>query len=303
MVTVLMVAGAVGAVFTGFARRRGENRLQLRAESFLSGALFLAFAWNIGVRNGLFTNRAGVPSRWMEGLLGLTLISCAGLSALWASRFRARGELLLSSAPTALDDAVRRLGEGMKSYVGVFAGRLGASNEVASPGGVVCGFYDAEIRSVSPSGERGALVSVDRGFSSVLYVRGECVQAQLEFSASELLAPVTIRRCTVGGQLGVDLGGDLNPAEGTGDLPEVPTNALSYERVGKLGEPCLVVGKLERTGVPGRYRLAGFHHGPALVAMGAEAVAAGRLLMRRSRACLGLAVGCVMAAAYLLDRV
>lgn len=288
------VMGALGALIAGVTLARpalpGSRRLSGRG--LLIAALVLAVGWNVGARFGLFT-RHDLPLGGLPRLGGAACLIAAAFLAVRATRSFTRSELLLSGAPLRLDDAVARLRAGAGRVAGLFEGQLQASEQVASPGGVVCAFYEAEVRQVLGNGERGPVVCLDRGRSSLIFLRGRNVQAHVELSGPQSLVPMTVRRCNVAGKLAGELG---ELAAGGGDPA---WDAVSLERVGKLGESCLVVGELEPGEAPGRYRIRGFAGSPALVALRDSAADAGRVLRRKGVAFAGAAAGLVLAAAYL----
>lgn len=235
------------------------------------------------------------PFTWVSlGALGQgmgagLLVGAAGLAAV-GSRVRVRADALKSEAPWSLDEGVAALRRGEPPHWGVYRGRLAASDSVTSPGGVVCAFYEAEVRGVRPEGGKGALLSVERAYAPVLQVKGEHLEAALSFSPRLLLAPQQTRPCLLG-----------LPAE-AGNVPVdgvPPEEALSYERVGKLGEECLVVGELRPGPVPGGYELRGRQGGPAMVILGNQGERTGCQLTRRAWRLFAAAGGLTVAAAWM----
>ena len=81
-----------------------------------------------------------------------------------------------------------------------------------------------------------------------------------------------------------------------------PEEALSYERVGKLGEACLVVGELHKGPAPGSYVLRGLQGGPAMVLLGQESVGSGQQLARRAWGFFSAAGALSVVAAFVLSR-
>lgn len=241
--------------------------------------------------------RAG-PFMWLApGALGDgvgvgLLVAAAGL-AVAGSRVRVRGEALRAEAPRSIDEGVAELRQGRAPRWGVYRGRLASSDQVTSPGGVVCAFYEAELRGVMADGSKGPLLSVERAYAPLLLVRGEKAEAAVSFSPELLLAPVRIRRCQMGKPLAET--GTGVPAEG-----QAVEEALSYERVGKLGEECLVVGELKPGPVPGVYELRGRQGGPAMVILGKEGEGTGTVLTRRAWRLFAAAGGLTVAAAWVL---
>jgi hypothetical protein len=224
------------------------------------------------------------------GLLGLS----AGL-ALLGSRARLRADTLRSTAPRSIDEAVAELRAGRQPGWGVYQGRLGASDPVTSPGGVVCAFYDAELRSTGDQGRKGPLISQDKAYSLLITVRGDRAEAAVSFSPSTMLAPVRVVRCQTDPRLVEPEAGELvqgRPVE----------EVLSYERVGKLGEHCLVVGELQHGPAPGSYVLRGKQGGPAMLVLGTEGMGTGQTLARRAWGFFSAAAALSIAAAFVLSR-
>jgi hypothetical protein len=241
--------------------------------------------------------RAG-PFLWVApGVLGdgmgfALLVAAAGL-AVAGSRVRVRADALRAEAPRSIDEGVAALREGRSPGWGVYRGRLASSDQVTSPGGVVCAFYEAELRGIMPDGSKGPLLSVERAYAPALQVRGEKAEAAVSFSPKLLLAPTRILRCQMGKPLeGASTG---VPVEG-GAVEE----SLSYERVGKLGEECLVVGELRRGPMPGVYELRGKQGGPAMVILGNAGEGTGAVLARRAWRMFAVAGGLTVAAAWVL---
>jgi hypothetical protein len=178
----------------------------------------------------------------------------------------------------------------------VWRGRLGASEEVTSPGGVVCAFYDAEVRLAGVLGRPGPLLSRERAWSSLVLVRGEQVEAAVSVTPASLLAPVQVRRCSsVGSLVAVDVA--------SGEVP--PPEAFSHERVGKLGEVCLVVGEVAPGPAPGTWRLQGPRGGPATLVVGEEyedGLPSAREMARRGWLLVAASAVLCAASAFLLAR-
>ncbi|MGZ6131670.1 MAG: hypothetical protein ACXWLF_06585, partial [Myxococcaceae bacterium] len=140
-------------------------------------------------------------------------------------------------------------------------GRLGAAGEVTSPGGVVCAFYDAELRLIGLRGEPGRLVARERGASLPLELRGVSTSVRVRFSSTRAAAPKTIRRVLV----------PLEPEAGEvpADGERAAVEVLSWESVGKLGTRALALGKLEADR-RGGWRLVGILGGAAPVVLPSE---------------------------------
>ena len=132
---------------------------------------------------------------------------------------------------------------------------------MTSPGGVVCAFYDAELRLVGRQGEPGRLVGRERGASLPLELRGIRRSIRVRFSPLRAAAPVSIRRVLV--PLEPEAG--EVPADGEREAVEV----LSWESVGKLGTRALGLGKLEPD-PRGGWRLVGILGGAAPLVLPSE---------------------------------
>ena len=146
---------------------------------------------------------------------------------------------------------------------------------------------------VRADGTRGPLLSVERAYAPLLQVRGQNVEAALSFSPRLLLAPQQTRPCLLG-SMPAEVGPSNVPVEG---LP--PEEAVSHERVGKLGEECLVVGELRQGPIPGVYELRGRQGGPALVILGNSGESTGTQLSRRAWRLFAAAGGLTIAAAWM----
>jgi hypothetical protein len=238
---------------------------------------------------------APFPGGSVHRALGIVLLAGAAGMALLGSRARLRADTLRGTAPKSLDEAIQELRAGRSPGWGVYRGRLGASEQVTSPSGVVCAFYEAELRSMGDQGRKGALISQDRGYALVITLRGERSEAAVSFAPSTTLAPVRVLRCQTDPRLVEPEAGEL--AEGQ-PVEEV----LSYERVGKLGETCLVVGELQRGPSPGSYVLRGRQGGPAMLVLGNETQGTGHELARKAWGLFAAAGGLSVAAAFVLSR-
>ncbi|ATB34023.1 hypothetical protein [Melittangium boletus] len=286
----LYAAGLGALVLAAFTFGRREAR------SFTPRGPLAWFAL-LAVLYSLVALRYGTgPFTWVSlGALGHgmgagLLVGAAGLAAA-GSRVRVRADALKAEAPRGIDEGVAALRQGQVPHWGVYRGRLAASDSVTSPGGVVCAFYEAEVRARRADGGKGSLLSVERAYAPLLQVKGEKAEAALSFSPRLLLAPQRTRPCLLG--LPAEAGAANVPAEG---LP--PEEALSYERVGKLGEECLVVGELRPGPVPGVYELRGRQGGPAMVILGNQGETTGSVLTRRAWRLFAAAGGLTVAAAW-----
>nr|WP_226994312.1 hypothetical protein [Myxococcus hansupus] len=251
----------------------------------------------------------------VKALGSVLLVVAAGLvlRGAWA-RSRAHG--LRGSAPVPLEEAVEALRAGKAPGWGVYHGVLEAEPALTSPGGVPCAFFDAEVREVAADGRRGALLSRERAYAPVLSLRGRRVQATVVFSPASLMAPVEVRRCkalpgtvpaswyqTPHPEDGSALAGSPSGDSARREEPEshLEPEALSWERVGTVGESCLVVGELRRGSTEGSYVLSGREGGAALVVLGPQAPATGGSLARRAWGHFAAAGVLSMAAAGVLS--
>src|SRR5262249_7263581 len=160
----------------------------------------LAFALAAGTPAGSFV-------RWALGVAAST--GC--LAAAWtAGQLWRHAELLRDAHPCTVDEAIHLPVWEREGRWLVLDGRLGSTGEVTSPGGVVCAFYDAELRLVGQRGAPGRLLARERAVSLPLELRGLRRSVRLRFSASRAAAPVAIRRVLVP----LDREADQGPAAG-----------------------------------------------------------------------------------------
>ena len=250
--------GASGALLAvrGTAMRRhvpliapAVAPLPVLAGLLLGGAL--AFALAAGTP-------AGPVLRWVLGAAASAGCVAAGWTAgqLWR-----HAELLRDAHPCTVDEAIHLPAWERDGRWLLLDGRLGSSGQVTSPGGVVCAFYEAELRLVGERGVPGRLVARERAVSAPLELRGLRKNVRLRFSAARAAAPVSIRRVLVP----IERDADDVPAEGEQPVVEV----LSWESVGKLGARALALGKLEKDR-DGSWRLAGIGGGAAPVVLPTE---------------------------------
>jgi hypothetical protein len=247
----------------------------------LGGALAVALAG---------TTPVGSVLRWALGLAAVLGCLAAGWTAgqLWR-----HAELLRFARPVTVDDAVglppsERAGRWL-----LVDGRLGAVGEVTSPGGVVCAFYDAELRLIEARGRPGRLVARERGASLPLELRGIRRSIRVRFSAARAAAPMVIRRVLVE----VDPQAGEIPADGERERVEV----LSWESVGKLGTRALALGKLEAD-PRGGWRLVGTLGGAAPVVLPSEQGSAAAAWRSEAWRWSGVAVPLALLAALCFGR-
>jgi len=205
---------------------------------------------------------AGTPLGWLlRWMLGLAAgLGCGGAG--WtAGQLWKHSELLRLAPPRPVDEVLELPVRERTGRWFVLDGRLGGSGEVTSPGGIVCAFYEAELRSVGDRGEPGRLLARERAASIPVELRGVRRSVSVRFSPLRAAAPVCIRRVLVP----VERDTADVPAEGAGESVEV----LSWESVGKLGARALAVGKLEPDG-RGGWRLVGVAGGAAPLVLPTE---------------------------------
>jgi len=209
-----------------------------------------------------FALAAGTPAGWvLRWVLGIAAgAGCIG--AAWtAGQLWRHAELLRFAHPCTVDEALNLPAGEREGRWLVLDGHLGSRGEVTSPGGVVCAFYEAELRLIGERGQPGRLVARERAASLPLELRGLRKSVALRFSPTRAAAPTRIRRVLVS----LEREAGEVPAEGERELVEV----MSWESVGKLGARALALGTLEpdRTG---GWRLVGIAGGAAPVVLPAE---------------------------------
>ncbi len=293
MLAPLYAAGLSALVIAAFAFGRKDARAFMPRWPLAWFALLAAVSLMVASNYGLVS--LSVPLESAGRGVGLALLGLAAGLALLGSKARLRADTLRGSAPRSLDEAVAELRAGRSPGWGVYQGRIGASEQVTSPGGVVCAFYDAELRTVGPQGRKGALISQEKAYALVITVRGERTEAVVSFTPSAMLAPLQVRRCLTDPRSTELEAGELAAGR---PVEEV----LSYERVGKLGEPCLVVGELHKGPAPGSYVLRGLQGGPAMVLLGQEGMGTGKQLARRAWGFFSAAGALSVVAAFVLSR-
>jgi hypothetical protein len=238
---------------------------------------------------------AGSPAELLVRIAALPTLAVAAAMTVLASRLRRQCEVLASGEASGIDGAVEELRNGGRPIQGIFSGRIGADGEVTSPGGVVCAFYEATVREAGGRGGTGAILSRERAAGSLLRIRGERAHAAVAFSPAHAFAPEEARRCTVPGRLALATG--EGAAEG-----DPPMEAVSHERVGRIGHSCFALGQLERGDAPGSYVIRGIGGGPAALFVAVSHAALRREWMLRSWATYAGAAALTAAAAWLLAR-
>lgn len=290
----LVAMGLCGFMVLAFTfGRRDAREASSRLPLGWFGLLALGFALiAVGSASGRSWTLLAEGSVLKAGAIGLIVLAAA--LVLLGSRARTRADTLVGSAPRSLDEAVAELRAGRAPGWGVYRGRLAASEELTSPGGVACAFYDAEVRAVMPDGSRGPLLCNERAYAELVSLRGDKAEVTVSVAPSMLMAPVHIRRCE---ESRLPMCPEVYArAEGH------PLEALSWERVGRMGETCLVVGELRAGPAPGTYVLRGRDGGPAMLVLGDEGLGSGSVLARKSWGLFAAAGALSVAAAFVLAR-
>ncbi|HYX90627.1 MAG TPA: hypothetical protein VE782_03645, partial [Myxococcaceae bacterium] len=204
-----------------------------------------------------------------------------------AIRLGRRGEVLVSCPPSAIDGAAEELRRQGRPVAGIFSGRLGAEGEVISPSGERCAFYEATLREAGERDESSAIVARQRASGSLLWIRGERAHAALAFSPSQVFAAEEVRRPIASGR---------RPVE------QEPTEVVSHERAGRIGESCFALGRLEWGEAPGSVIIRGIGGGAAAILIGVSHVRVGRGWMVRAWGYYAGAVALTCAAGWMLGR-
>lgn len=197
----------------------------------------------------------------LRTILGLTAAGGCIAAGWTAGQLWRHAELLRFAHPCTVDEAIHLPAWERDGRWLVLDGQLGATGEVTSPGGVVCAFYQAELRLIGERGEPGRLVARERAASLPLELRGHQESVRIRFSPSRAATPVSIRRVLV------PLEPDRGEVTAQGEAGSV--EALSWESVGKLGARVLALGKLERDRAGG-WHLVGLAGGAAPVVLPTE---------------------------------
>lgn len=294
LVVPAYVAGVLGLLmaWVAFARPGVQGRWQT-----------WPFAWGLMLvlGAGFLLSHTGLgPAEWLQAeaalnALGAVVLAVALGVGLFATRMRRRADALVSLAPQDVDEAVAAIRARGEPIRGLFEGRLGSDEEVTSPGGLVCAFYEAEVRERAAAGQKGTLLSSEQGAGSTIQLRGDRVDVVVPFSLASTFAPVNVRRCTVVGSLVSEDGRSY--ADGA-----IPTQADSHEKIGRIGERCLVIGELRRAGAPGNYEVRGHDGGAPVVIIGQDPLEVGRQLAAKTWRLFGVAAVMVAASAFLLTR-
>ena len=255
--------------------------LPVLAGLLLAGVLALALA-------------AGTPAGWVfRWVLGVAAAAGCVASGWTAGQLWRHAELLRFAHRCTVDEAINLPAWERDGRWLVLDGRLGSTGEVTSPGGVVCAFYEAELRLVGKRGEPGGLVARERAASLPLELRGLQRSVRVRFSSTRAAAPVAVRRVLVP----IERESGEVPAQGEAPVVEV----LSWESVGKLGARALALGKLELDRAGG-WRLVGVAGGAAPVVLPTEQESAASAWRSEAWRWSGVAVPLAVLAALCFGR-
>lgn len=291
MIGPLYAAGCVALVVgvVTYARAEARERWQGRPVAWLAvGAVALAF---LASRSG-FAPAQLISSDSFTKVIGLLSLVCGAVALLLAFKARSRASACYQAHPLSVDEAVAAVRGGGKAE-GVFEGRVTCEEPVTSPGGIVCVAYEAELREARLDGGRGSLVNQERAYSHVLQLAGDKLSANVALNPAALLAKTEVRRCLVARNASAAMPSEVL-ASG-----ELPNEALSWERVLRMGSRCRIVGKLERANER-TYRIKGVAGMPPLILVDEEVAQAGQRFFRSALAHLGAAAILVGAGVWLL---
>lgn len=278
---------AVGAVT--FARTEARSKFPGRPIAWGAvAAIVLAF---FAAKAGLAPAELLSRTSFIRAIALIALI-CGAVALMLAFRLRSRASACFQARPLSVDEAIGMVRNG-RAAEGVFEGHVACDEPVTSPGGIVCAAYEAELREPKVDGSKGSLLSQERAYAHVLQLRGDRLSAAVAFNPMSLVAPVQIRRCRV--------------AQSTPFMPtevlasgQIAAEALSYERVLRMGDACRIVGRLEVGHDKGAYRIKGIAGQPPLILVGEEVAAAGKRFFRSAMGHFAASVVLCVAAAWLL---
>ena len=296
LLTPLAVMAALGLTVAAFGWGRTGSGPRVSSRTVLVGALVLVLVMVVAGRLGAGPSSL-VGRDTLARVLGLAMLMGAGVLTFLAARVRRGAELSVSAAPQSLDDAARAVRATGKPVQGIFRGRIACDEAVTSPSGVVCAFYEAELRAPADGRRKGPLLSTERGFGTTLWLKGERAMAAVSFSPAQLTAPEELRRCTMLGRVSAG----LQAALADGAEPHA-MEVTAFERIGRLGDSCLVVGELRAGPVPGSWEIRGAGRGPAPVVVGHNAAVLGRGALGRAATYFSAAVVLCASAAWVLAR-
>lgn len=292
MLGPLYAAGCVALVVGVFTFARSEARERWQGRPVVWIALAVVGLALVASRLGLAPAQL-ISSDTFTRIVGLGSLMCGAVALMLAFKARSRASACYQARPLSVDEAVAQVRTGGKAE-GVFEGRVTCEEPVTSPGGIVCVAYEAELREARVDGARGSLVNSERAYSHVLQLTGEKLSANVALNPAALMAKTEIRRCLVARKAS-----PVMPAAvlASGDMP---TEALSWERVLRMGSRCRIVGKLERNPEAASYRIKGVAGLPPLILVDEEVARAGQRFFRSALVQLGAAAVLVGAGVWLL---
>lgn len=288
-----MTAPIYGAVLAGvsvlaFSLARKDARAHLQMRPFYWAGILAVFLFALAVRLGLTSASQVLSGGSVARFLAVCCIGLAAYLAFEAARLHRRAELLLSASAVPVDEAIEAFRIGRSSGTGLFSGRIDAELPVTSPGGASCAFFEAQVRQGEDP--RGALLGAEKGDAAVVDIRGRWRTLSASLATAQVLAPTEVRRAEARGQLAF--------ASEQGQPGAV---ALSYERTAKVGDECVVLGKI-RPLEGGGFLVGGAGGESPLIIIGQDAVSVGRRFVVRAWASFALAGGLCAASAWLLAR-
>lgn len=289
----ILAAGATGLLAVAVAWTCVDGRSTSGAARPWAVAAILSVALAFAASRGDRLSMGGTAARVMVRFAGIAFLASAAVVVARAARLRRRGEALASTVASSVDGAVEELQSGADPMVGIFSGRIGADGAVTSPAGVACAFYEATVRECGIPDGAGRILAQERAFRPLVWIRGERAHASVAFSPRAVHVAEEVRRCSVA-PLELATAGQAR-AEGA-----PPSDAVSHERVGRIGESCFVFGRLDRGDPPGSYVIRGVGGGPATILVGVSHAALGRSWRMRSWQHFGAAALLTCMAAWLL---
>ncbi|MDQ3263994.1 MAG: hypothetical protein M3Y59_10065 [Myxococcota bacterium] len=283
----------VGAVLAGcgvlaFSLARKDPRASLQLRPFYWAGILAVFLFALAVRLGLTSASHVLSGSSVARFVAVCCIGLAAYLALEAARLHRRADLLLSAPAVPVDEAIEAFRMGRSSGTGLFQGRIDAELPVISPGGAHCAFFEAQVRQGQDP--RGALLGAEQGDAAVVDIRGRWRMLSASLATAEVLAPTEVRRAEARGQLAF-----------ASEQGQPGAIALSYERAAKVGDDCVVLGKI-RPLEGGGFLVCGAGSDRPLIIIGQDAVSVGRRFVAQAWGTFAVAGGLCAASAWLLAR-
>lgn len=291
MVGPLYAAGCVALVVGVASFAKAEARERWNGRPFAWIAVGIVLAAFVASRFG-YAPAQILSSDSFTRIIGLVALVSGAIALMLAFKARSRASACYQAQPLSVDEAVSAARAGGKAE-GVFEGRVTCEEPVTSPGGVVCVAYEADLREARADGSRGPLLSSERAYSHILQLSGARVSAHVAVHPASLMTRTEIRRCQV-----AQRASPLMPAEvlATGGIP---TDALSYERVLRMGAKVRIVGRLEKRSETA-YSVKGIAGLPPLILVDEQVAEAGRRFFRSALVHFAASVILVAAGVVLL---